>query len=218
MSVFEGYDAEFRALTSDISTKISEATMYADEPESRESTLRMASALLSQVDDLVKQMDIEARSSEESGERRALGKKVAAYKKTLASLRRDFDSGNDSAQRDSLMGGRSLLDGGAASGESNRFLNSQQQLMGQNDTIRRALAVAEETEGVALEITGELARNREKIEGVRDRVHETASLTGKASRLIRSMSRREYQQKVILGCVAFFLLGAIGVVLYFVIV
>jgi hypothetical protein len=54
-----------------------------------------------------------------------------------------------------------------------------------------------ETEDVALEITEELARNRETIESTHSRVRGVSSLTNRARRVLVSMQRREVQQKMV---------------------
>ncbi|CAN0068051.1 unnamed protein product, partial [Phaeothamnion confervicola] len=67
----------------------------------------------------------------------------------------------------------------------------------------------------ALEITSELGRNREKITAVHDKVREVSVMTGSARRLVHSMSKREVQHKFILWGLAFILLGAVALVIYF---
>ena len=53
-----------------------------------------------------------------------------------------------------------------------------------------------DTGETAMEITSELARNREKIESAHGRVREVSGLTNRARRIVQSMSRREVQQKL----------------------
>lgn len=72
-----------------------------------------------------------------------------------------------------------------------------------------------ETEDVALEITEELGRNREKITSARSKVLEVSSMTNQARRLVHSMSKRETQQKIMMYGLAFILIGAIVVVIYY---
>ena len=81
----------------------------------------------------------------------------------------------------------------------------------QNDTLERARRTMQETEAVALEITEELGQNREKLISAHGRVREVQGLTGRARRILTSMSQRAVQQKMILYAVA------IGLCLAFVI-
>jgi len=85
----------------------------------------------------------------------------------------------------------------------------------QNDTLTNARRVMAETEDVALEITEELGRNREKIQNARSKVQEVSGMTNTARRLVQSMSKRETQQKIMMYGLAFVLVGAIVVVVYY---
>ncbi|CAM9779724.1 unnamed protein product, partial [Phaeothamnion confervicola] len=62
-SIFEAYDEEYVALTRDISKSISHVTTYETDPEKKRGQLRHIDALLGQADDLIKQMEIEVRST-----------------------------------------------------------------------------------------------------------------------------------------------------------
>ena len=63
-----------------------------------------------------------------------------------------------------MSGGGGVGDSGRASAEQrDRMLLQNERLQSQNSTIRNAIEMAEETEGVAMEISQELGRHREKI-------------------------------------------------------
>jgi len=85
----------------------------------------------------------------------------------------------------------------------------------QNDVIRGALEVAHDTEQVAIDIAGELQRNRETMTGIRGHISDTDGALGTARQLISSMQKREVQQKMILAFVAFVLVAAISAVFYY---
>ena len=65
MSIFERYDNEYRSLLSQITTKISELNTYDDGGGGQ--SLQICKGLLRQADDLIKQMDMEARDSGKFG-------------------------------------------------------------------------------------------------------------------------------------------------------
>ncbi len=73
-----------------------------------------------------------------------------------------------------------------------------------------------ETEDVALEITSELNRNREKIESAHSKVHQFTGMTDGATRIIQSMSQRDIRQKIVIYGLALIILGAIVFVIYYV--
>jgi vesicle transport through interaction with t-SNAREs 1 len=59
-------------------------------------------ALLIQAGDLVKQMEVEIRSHD-AATRKVLSDKIAQYKKSLSSLRSDFERARTEAQRQNLV-------------------------------------------------------------------------------------------------------------------
>ena len=127
----------------------------------------------------------------------------------------------EKAERASLMSGGRNNDGGvsgASQEQRDRMLQTNERLQNQNNQIRNAIEIAEETEGVAMEITQELGRHRERIKSIHGRVHETSDMAERARRLLTRMNRREVQQKLILAGVALVLLAAIGVIIYYCVV
>lgn len=167
------------------------------------STINLTTGLLRQADDLLKQMDMEARDAGD----REMKDKCRTYKKSLQSLKSDFESARAAADRNMLLSG--------ASGDRGRLLDVGSNLQRQNDTLQNARRVMADTEDVALEITEELGRNREKIQSARSKVLEVSGMTNTARRLVSSMSKRETQQKMMMYGMAFVLLGAIVVVVYY---
>ncbi|GMI17120.1 hypothetical protein TrLO_g13525 [Triparma laevis f. longispina] len=202
MSIFERYDDEYRGLTSQISSKISDLQSYSTGDKSP--GLQLTAGLLRQADDLIKQMEVEARGSGD----RELQKKTKTYKKTLGSLKADFEACKQQIDRSGLLAG-------AGGEDRNRLLQTTDNLGRQNETLDNARRVMAETEDVALEITEELGRNREKITSARSKVLEVSSMTNQARRLVHSMSKRETQQKIMMYGLAFILIGAIVVVIYY---
>ncbi|CAN0354666.1 unnamed protein product, partial [Phaeothamnion confervicola] len=112
-------------------------------------------ALLGQADDLIKQMEIEVRSTPDQGTKRDLQSKVATYKKTLASVRGDYKRAKELEERDGLFGSDAT--------HRDRLLKTTERLDQQGQRLEGSKRTVMEIEEVALEITSELGRNREKI-------------------------------------------------------
>lgn len=188
---FDQYDEEFGNICQQVQKSL------AEEPPSQ-----YTSNLLQQCDDLVQQMELEARTVPDATLKRSLIQKVRSCKQEYQRLRAE-------SERQGLLGGR----GGAGGGEDERFMlqKNEDMLGAQNDTLERARRTMQETEAVALEITEELGQNREKLISAHGRVREVQGLTGRARRILTSMSQRAVQQKMILYAVA------IGLCLAFVI-
>ena len=73
----------------------------------------------------------------------------------------------------------------------------------------------DETEDTAMGISEQLHRDRQVISGIRDKTQETGGLMDTSRRILRRMSRRECQQKIMMACFALFLLAAIVLIIYF---
>ena len=191
---FERYDDEFSSLIIQIedSLRSKPPTPYTD-------------SLLKQCDDLIKQMSLEARSVGDASVKRSLLDKVRKYKERYQSLVQE-------SERQGLLGSSS----GGPSSQRERMLLRQNEdsLAQQNETLERARRTMEETEAVALEITEELGQNREKLISAHGRIREVSGLTGRARRILQSMSQRAVQQKLILYGVAVALVLGFLVLLY----
>lgn len=174
---FERYDAEFTTLV-----------MQIEESLNQEPPNQYTSNLLQQCDDLVKQMALEARSADSAKLKRELLQQVRECKSKLQKLQAQSDrqgllaSGNGRGNHDERM----------------KLQKNEDSLMAQNETLDRARRTMQETESVALEITEELGNNREKLMSSHARVREVSGLTGRASRVLRSMNQRAVQQKMIM--------------------
>ena len=234
MIPFERYDEEFKSLTEQVTSKLRSLDHTNTAMLQRgggfqqqqqqiggggggggaELDLRMASALLQQADDLLKQMGLEARTVEDTSSKRDLLGKVRVCKARLANLRDDYEVAKSAVERESLglltissssRGGGDIESGGGRGGSSSsnnrntqRLLSNTESLQSQNDTLANARSIMAETESVALEITEELGRHRETISSAHGRVRQVTGLTNRARRIVQSMSRREVQQKLIL--------------------
>lgn len=194
---FQRYDEEFKSLKKQVQDSLK------DEEDDEEQQSNHTSNLLSQCDELLQQMALEARSVPEASLKRELLAQVRTYKSECQKLKDVYNK-------------KALLAGSSSSGRDGnnhreRLLKQQDMLLNQNSQLENARKVLEETEQVALEIGTELTHNRETIESAHGRVRSVAGLTGRARRVLSSMSQRQTQQKMILyglaaGVVIFFLL------------
>eukprot|EP01031_Cornospumella_fuschlensis_P041133 gene41133-50183_t len=198
MSIFDAYDSEFAALTKDITKNLSELK---NDPQSGSSAIKMIDALLSQTQDLIKQMEVELRSHD-AATRKSLTEKVNVYKKTRQNLKSDFERAKEESERSALIGEKSAE-------HRQRLLNANDKLSRQNEMIMNAHRTVLETEEAGEEILGELGRNREKILSSREKAHEFTGITDTARRLLASMNKRETRQKYTLVFIGVVLVIAI---------
>jgi vesicle transport through interaction with t-SNAREs protein 1 len=182
---FQRYDEEFKSLTKQV-----QQSLQADDDDEESAH---TGALISQCDELLQQMALEARSVPDASLKRELLQQVRTCKSELQSFKEQSD-------KNSLMG--SAKSANATNSHRQRLLNQQDQLEKQNSQLDNARKVMEETEQVALEIGQELGHNRETLESSRGRIQQVTTLTGRARRIVSAMSQRAIQQKIILYGVA----------------
>jgi vesicle transport through interaction with t-SNAREs protein 1 len=188
-TTFQRYDDEFQSLLQQIEDSLS------TEPPGA-----FTKNLLQQCDDLIKQMALEARSQPSTNVKNLLLQKVRQAKSQYQAVQQKSD-------KQSLLGGTNNNNGDY---ERRALQKNEDMLSNQNDTLERARRTMQETEAVALEITEELGNNRETLLNAHGRVREVSGMTGRARRILTSMSRRQVQQKMIVYGIA------IGLVLAFI--
>jgi len=191
---FERYDDEFKSLMKQIEKSLA--------PEETTGS-NLTQNLLHQCEDLIKQMALEARSVSNPNLKRSLLDKVRACKAEWKALQ---DQANQKGLFENANAGNM---GGNGRSYRDRMEANENMLDQQNDTLDNARRIMEETEVVALEITEELGQTREKLVSAHGRVREVTGMTGRARRLLTSMSRRAVQQKMCMYGVA------VGAVLLF---
>lgn len=196
---FERYDDEFASLMEQV-----KQSLNSKEHES----IKYTSSLLSQCDDLLKQMAVEARGVGDATAKRDLLAKVRTCKSQLADLKEQHSTVLSEMDRESLLGKKN----GSNYSNKERLLENETSLEKQNDTLENARRVMAETEDVALEISSELGRNREVLGSAHGRVHEVSGLTNRARRILQSMTRRQVQQKLAIYA------ASIGIVIVFLII
>ncbi|KAH7476717.1 hypothetical protein PRIC1_000725 [Phytophthora ramorum] len=211
-TIFDGYDEEYRALTSDISKKISEIASYEDEKEKKKTSIVHVGDLLTQATQLIQQMELEVRSLD-AATRRELSKKVDQYKKSLASLSADHKRIREKEEREGLFGDR---DGNVASAEHrNRMAAATNKMKGTTDKLAAARKEIADTEEVALAIGEELGRNREKIEATHAKVKGVNEMARRGGNIVGRMSARDKRQRMALSIAAGFIIIAILLLIYF---
>eukprot|EP00903_Cladosiphon_okamuranus_P018153 g16703.t3 len=216
-SIFEAYDEEFLALTQDIGTNISHLSTYETDAVKKRTQLTHVDALVGQAGDLLKQMEIEVRSTTNPATKKELQGKMSSYKKTLQSLRGDYQRAVEKQEREGLLGGReaAFAQGGASQEQRDRLLQTTDRLDGQSRRLEDSKRTMMEIEDTAMEITSELGRNREKIGDVHDKVRDVSGMTASARRLVHNMNRREVQQRCMMYGIGLMLVVAVIVAVYY---
>lgn len=212
-TIFDGYDEEYRALASDISRKISEVATYEDQKDKKKTSIVHIGDLLTQANQLIQQMELEVRSLD-AATRRELSKKVDQYKKSLASLAEDHKKIKEKEEREGLFGDRDDLAKSSAD-HRNRMKAATDKMKGTTGKLDAARRTVAETEEVALAITDELGRNREKIQAAHNKVKGVNDMAKRGGNIVGRMSARDKRQQRALTFAAAFICIAILLVIYF---
>lgn len=206
MSIYAAYDSEFTAISQDIESNIHELKTCG--PNEDTSTLiRTIDGLFSQLNELLKQMQVEVRSNDIST-RKVMLEKVDVLKKSMSASKKDYAAIKERCGRSLLMGSNSLTD-------RQRFLNTNEKLDRQNEMIANAHRSVLESEEVGLVITEELTRNREKLESSASKASEFAGITDTARRLLSNMSRRNTRQRWLTVLIVVLLIVAFSLAIYY---
>eukprot|EP00611_Tribonema_gayanum_P015940 TRINITY_DN2785_c0_g1_i1.p1 TRINITY_DN2785_c0_g1~~TRINITY_DN2785_c0_g1_i1.p1 ORF type:complete len:180 (-),score=43.18 TRINITY_DN2785_c0_g1_i1:624-1163(-) len=137
---------------------------------------------LGEADDLLRQLEVEARSATDAATRADLQAQVQAHKASLASLR-------TASERRQLVSRVDSSDPAAAAAQRQRLLDAGDALAQQTAMLAAAKGALLETEGVAGEVTAELGRNRETIQSAHSKVKETGSMMDEAKQLLNVMGK-----------------------------
>jgi hypothetical protein len=101
MSIFDAYNSEFASIKNELNKTISDVK---DAPEKSRSAVlsKHCEALFLQANDLIKQMELEARSSDQKF-RKELSGKVSSYKLSINEMKTDFQRFKDASEKSELL-------------------------------------------------------------------------------------------------------------------
>ncbi|RLN14880.1 hypothetical protein BBJ28_00011258 [Nothophytophthora sp. Chile5] len=221
-TIFDGYDEEYRALTSDISKKLSEIASYEDQKDKKKTSIVHVGDLLTQATQLVRtasisesvglvsiqQMELEVRSLD-AATRRELSKKVDQYKKSLASLSADHKRIREKEEREGLFAARKEVADTEEVGTYCCFEYVERLILTVTvfyPCFSRSLAIG---------IAEELGRNREKIEATHSKVKGVNEMARRGGNIVGRMSARDKRQRLALSIAAGFIIIAILLLIYF---
>ena len=201
MSILEAYESDFKSVSDELKNDINSIKNGDTE------IIRKAENSIIQLNDLIKQMNVEVRSTDTTT-RKPLFDRVQQYQRDLSSYKSDLERAKEVSQRSQLIGDKSA-------GQRQRLLDTNDKINRQNTSILLAQRSVNETAEIGLEINNELVRNREKIVAAQEKTRDFIGLTDSARRLLSSMQRRDVRQKMILVFVAVVLIIAIAVTIYY---
>jgi len=146
MSILEAYESDFKAVSDELKNDIN--TIKNGDTD----IIRKAENTIIQLNDLIKQMNLEVRSTDTTT-RKPLFDRVQQYQRDLSTYKSDLERAKEVSQRSQLIGDKSAS-------QRQRLLDSNDKINRQNTTILLAQRSVNETAEIGLEINNELMRNR----------------------------------------------------------
>ncbi|XP_065910159.1 vesicle transport through interaction with t-SNAREs homolog 1A-like [Dysidea avara] len=213
MSMFESYEQQFSSITADITARIGKIPNLTGTDKKTE--VGVVQGNLDEAKELVDQMEIEIHDMA-SEQQPAATKKLKSYRSQLDTLQKEFRKaqiavGNGIVARRELLGA-----------EETHYSDDQRaQLLDNTETVDRTSRrldegkrIARETEEIGLEVIGNLHGQRETLEKSRHRLRETNEDLSKGSRIIRRISKRVVQHRIIIIVAALIILAVMGLIIF----
>lgn len=208
-AVFERFEQDYATLSASVGQKVG---ALADASSSdRQAVLASAESELTQADELLQQMELEARSVP-AKERTRLQTRLKGYKADVVGLRKELKASVIAASRSDLLGG-----GGRSPPESDqeqRLLQIHERTHAGTDKLRQAQQKALEAEAIGVNIMSDLRSQRETI------MHSTGTLQraneglARGGRVLSAISRRALANKLIMWFIIIFLALLILLLIY----
>ncbi|GFR47464.1 hypothetical protein Agub_g9191 [Astrephomene gubernaculifera] len=214
-ALFNQYENEYCNKSTDISRKINMATTLSG--ENKRKKLAEVDADIREADNIIKKMDMEARSVAPDRSKQ-LQNKVKEYKADLASLKEQLgkarSSSNDyEAARAEL--GLGMDHASSSQAQRDRMLSATARLEQSSERLQAGKKMLAETEELGSGILANLASQRETILHARDTLHGADDNISRARKILSGMSRRMLQNKLIMFGIIGFLLTGIILIIYF---
>lgn len=220
-ALFEGYEKEYQEFSAAITRKT--ATVSSTGPNERRGVVAEVEGDITRADELLKGMDLEARSLPATA-KAPLMAKLRDYKNDLSKLKRQLKEATSSAAANSNDARRADLLSRAELGDANVPTSGaqRQRLLDTTDTVNRTGERIQEgkrtlleTEELGVSILQNLHTQRQTIVHARDTLHGADDHLAKSRRILSVMSRRAMMNKAILFGVILMLIGCIGTIIYF---
>ncbi|EFJ49805.1 Qb-SNARE, VTI1-family [Volvox carteri f. nagariensis] len=221
-ALFHQYENEYCNKSTDISRKINSAITLSGETKRKK--LVEVDADIKEADNIIKKMDMEARSVAPERSKQ-LQNKVKEYKADLASLREQLTKARTAAGSEydaaraelsqNISQGLGIDYASSSQAQRDRMLSASAKLEQSNDRLQTGKKLLAETEELGSGILANLAAQREVIIHSRDTLHGADDNISKARKILSNMSRRMLQNKLIMFGIIGFLLAGIIIIIYF---
>jgi len=210
LGMLEHLDKEIKDTSALISRKIS--SLKAVE-KSREPIDEIKNEL-EQYRNCVHDMELELRSLDTSNKNK-WQERVHQYKTDLRSLQRDFEREKAVAQRNELFPGATDSANLTTTNEQARLIVAGDQERKNTHMLEMARKELYDTEKQAMDISGELAQQKNKMLRIKLNLGEGNTTLGRVGRILNGMRRRQAFMSVMWCCIIVIIITVISIIVYF---
>lgn len=215
MALFNQYENDYCNKSTDISRKIDAIANLGG--ELRRKKVAEAEFDIKEAEQVVKRMDMEARSFSPDRSGRMLNK-IRDYKGDLQGLKEELKKASKSvsagdAARAELGLGTDYFS--SSTGQRERMLTATERLNRTSDRLQQGRQQLLETEELGVNILEDLSRQRETIVRSKDTLHGADDGIARARKILGSMSRRVLTNKLYMIGIALVILIAIILIVYY---
>lgn len=210
---FENFEYELEDVAKSISKKLGgQLPNYTG--EQRKSCINAIAKEIDRANELVRDMEMEARSAPPSARAR-MSSRIKGYQTDVQKHQRDLKAARTSGGaggRDELLGGDSW--GSSGEQQRGRLLDSQTTLDRTSARITNTQRIADETEQIGSGVLTELGSQRDTIVRVAHKVQGVDANLSKSKRILNGMSRRVMTNQVTMIIIIFVLCAILGIVIW----
>ncbi|KAL0908064.1 vesicle transport v-SNARE 11 [Dendrobium catenatum] len=214
--VFEGYERQYCEISASLSRKCTGAAAL--DGEQKKQKLSEIKSGLEDAENLIRKMDLEARSLQPSV-KAALLAKLREYKSDLNNLKSEvkrITSPNaKNASREELLESGMADTLSVSADQRGRLLMSTERLNNSSERIKESRRTMLETEDLGVSILQDLHQQRQSLLHAHTALHGVDDNIGKSKKVLTAMSRRMDKNKWIIGGIILALVLAILLILYF---
>jgi len=208
--IFERFEKEYTALSASVGSKVA-ALSKAGPADDRAANIATADAELMQADELLQQMELEARSVT-AKERPRLQTRLKGYKSDVTNLRKEIKEARAVAAREQLMsGGRSPPE---SADQQAHLLQINERTRSGTEKLRQAQATALEAEAIGNNIMSDLRSQRETIMHATGTLQRANEGLARGSRVLNSIGRRALANKLLMWLMILLLTFGIIMLMY----
>ncbi|MQM00853.1 hypothetical protein Taro_033585 [Colocasia esculenta] len=221
--VFEGYERQYCELSASLSRKCSSAGLLDGGnvkrlDEQKKGKFSEIKSGLEDAENLIRKMDLEARSLQPSVKAVLLAK-LREYKSDLSNLKSEIKK--ITSANAGQLAREELLESGMAdtllvsADQKGRLAMSTERLNQSSERIKESRKTMLETEELGVSILQDLHQQRQSLLHAHNTLHGVDDNISKSKKILTTMSRRMSKNKWIVGSVIAVLVLAIALILYF---